>query len=454
MIYLIYTILMVLCSLAGLFGIFVVLVGLGNQDPTLLLQGIALLAGTFVFVKIIETVENSVQKNNANHHSRETNALLLSTNVKGVSHKNYDGSSRQIILTKLQNNSAIDLINDKNNQYDKNAVIVKSSHGTIGFLPKELSDVLFHLGFSFDTAYLVSKGNVSNGLLGCTIEFYAHQTNPKTISTPIKRPSFESHRAGKPKLMSEGSYFILEKSETTIDINIFESLSEETRTSIMKEVQDYSKYRYKERSKRLKHAINETRKVKKEISKFQQRLNEYDEKFIMLSKSDPKKANHLKEEIKNCYFSKKDLENTSLQKAYKKLDETKKKIEKEIKSEESEKQEHIKKFIEEEFIDYQKYRESCNNADNMEKKYASENAKATNLRLWRTLRSFEKRNAGSNTSRQTNLCRNDDDLDFSDISYADIYDYDDDFPKEDTDADIDTMSDYGYGEDLHWDDFR
>lgn len=61
--------------------------------------------------------------------------------IRGVSHDNEDGSSRQEIISKLQRGEILDLIADPMNKYDRWAVGVYTKKGVqIGFLPSDARD--------------------------------------------------------------------------------------------------------------------------------------------------------------------------------------------------------------------------------------------------------------------------------------------------------------------------
>ena len=65
--------------------------------------------------------------------------IIYEIHLKGSSFNNDDGSSRQENLSKLYNCEYVDLKHDKQNKYDKNAILVISAAGSIGYIPKDQS---------------------------------------------------------------------------------------------------------------------------------------------------------------------------------------------------------------------------------------------------------------------------------------------------------------------------
>ena len=65
--------------------------------------------------------------------------IIYEIHLKGSSFNNDDGSSRQDNLSKLYNCEYVDLKHDKQNKYDKNAILVISAAGSIGYIPKDQS---------------------------------------------------------------------------------------------------------------------------------------------------------------------------------------------------------------------------------------------------------------------------------------------------------------------------
>jgi hypothetical protein len=55
--------------------------------------------------------------------------------VHGEAQRNSDGTSRQDIIARLKEGEYVSLIREPENQYDRNAVRVDSTLGTIGYIP-------------------------------------------------------------------------------------------------------------------------------------------------------------------------------------------------------------------------------------------------------------------------------------------------------------------------------
>lgn len=68
-------------------------------------------------------------------------ANSFSVSIRGVSHKNNDGTNRQEIIKDLKIGQTVNLIADPMNKYDRNAVAVFTTTGIqIGFLPSDARD--------------------------------------------------------------------------------------------------------------------------------------------------------------------------------------------------------------------------------------------------------------------------------------------------------------------------
>lgn len=65
------------------------------------------------------------------------------TKVAGTSHLNEDGSSRQIVLRQCYRHERLDLIHDKNNPHDSNAIKVCRRNGQqLGFIKRDIAEEL------------------------------------------------------------------------------------------------------------------------------------------------------------------------------------------------------------------------------------------------------------------------------------------------------------------------
>jgi len=98
------------------------------------------------------------------------------TKVVGVSFDNENGINRQKILTQLSSGAILKLINDRNNPYDKNAIKVVSEHGCIGFLSRDEAFRFSMKHISLGECFITSLKRVSNGYLGCLINFKYHDS--------------------------------------------------------------------------------------------------------------------------------------------------------------------------------------------------------------------------------------------------------------------------------------
>lgn len=62
--------------------------------------------------------------------------------VVGESHRNLDGTRRQDIIGKLQEDEPVDLVWEPNNRFDVNAIAVHSRLGVIGYLGRDDAEQL------------------------------------------------------------------------------------------------------------------------------------------------------------------------------------------------------------------------------------------------------------------------------------------------------------------------
>ena len=80
-------------------------------------------------------------------------------NIVGVTFKNDDGTSRQDIIKKLDNNSIIFLEREPNNKYDKNAIKVCSLLGQIGYIGKDYAEIISKM---IDNDNKIFSASISN----------------------------------------------------------------------------------------------------------------------------------------------------------------------------------------------------------------------------------------------------------------------------------------------------
>lgn len=95
--------------------------------------------------------------------------------VAGVSHTNKEGPSRQECIYKLSEGDRIWLERDSSNPYDRNAIRVMTTHGQIGYIPREHAASLTRVEIKNIRASFASKGRATNGLWGCTIKLIAQE---------------------------------------------------------------------------------------------------------------------------------------------------------------------------------------------------------------------------------------------------------------------------------------
>lgn len=105
--------------------------------------------------------------------------------VAGVSHANREGPTRQECICKISEGDRIWLERDSSNPYDTNAIRVMTTHGQIGYIPREHAASLACVETKNIRASFASKGRATNGLWGCTIKLSA-QEKPKTSSLHAK----------------------------------------------------------------------------------------------------------------------------------------------------------------------------------------------------------------------------------------------------------------------------
>ncbi|MDC0936716.1 HIRAN domain-containing protein [Pirellulales bacterium] len=118
-------------------------------------------------------------------YERETHAAAMQfaktrelryfhTKVVGVTNDNDDGSSRQSIIKKCRGGEQLDLIHDRKNRYDKNAIVVRRLDGSqLGFLSGDLATDVVNTtknGYFF-TAYISSLtgGGLERPTRGCNM---------------------------------------------------------------------------------------------------------------------------------------------------------------------------------------------------------------------------------------------------------------------------------------------
>ena len=73
-------------------------------------------------------------------HKNYQSSEILSFKVSGINYENEDGISRIDVISKMDKYSAIDIISEPFNKYDKNALAVYSKYGKIGYVPKNYID--------------------------------------------------------------------------------------------------------------------------------------------------------------------------------------------------------------------------------------------------------------------------------------------------------------------------
>lgn len=71
-------------------------------------------------------------------------AILKNVKLKavGVTFRNEDGSSRQELISKLDENAALFLVREPENQHDKNAIKVMTLFGQVGYIGKDYAAIL------------------------------------------------------------------------------------------------------------------------------------------------------------------------------------------------------------------------------------------------------------------------------------------------------------------------
>lgn len=82
-------------------------------------------------------------------HKNYQSSEILSFKVSGINYENEDGISRIDVISKMDKYSAIDIISEPFNKYDKNALAVYSKYGKIGYVPKNYIDDVNELMQSF-----------------------------------------------------------------------------------------------------------------------------------------------------------------------------------------------------------------------------------------------------------------------------------------------------------------
>lgn len=88
----------------------------------------------------------------------------LEISIAGVTHANRDGSSRQIILEKIDTPTELKLVPEPLNEYDSNAIQIVSQCGCLGYIPKDLAKNLIRQDIAKLKAILIKKGILESGV--------------------------------------------------------------------------------------------------------------------------------------------------------------------------------------------------------------------------------------------------------------------------------------------------
>ncbi len=123
----------------------------------------------------------------------------LETSIAGVTHANRDGSSRQIILEKIDTLTELKLVPEPLNEYDSNAIQVVSQCGCLGYIPKDLAKNLIHQDIAKLKAILIKKGTLDSGVLWgkisitrraddtCNQQNFSNPTAQRPLDTKISK---------------------------------------------------------------------------------------------------------------------------------------------------------------------------------------------------------------------------------------------------------------------------
>ncbi|MFT6336698.1 MAG: hypothetical protein ACJATI_003458 [Halioglobus sp.] len=109
--------------------------------------------------------------------------------IRGINYQNDDGSWRKDNYKQLEYNTQLDLVLD-NNEYDSNSILITSSEGDLGYIPKNMTSKIRRHSNKYLVALLIP---------GQAIEVYYDSSK---LHTPTPTPPFDFNTLVLPILFS------------------------------------------------------------------------------------------------------------------------------------------------------------------------------------------------------------------------------------------------------------